>query len=65
MPMAMFMMEQRIRITKSDEPKTVGRKGTVVKINNDGSALVRMDGDRGVKITGKTLWPEDCEPYYK
>lgn len=62
MSMVMFAMEQRIRIVEDEDKTMQDRKATVVKINYDGSALVRVDGSRGERVAGRTVWPEDCEP---
>jgi hypothetical protein len=63
MAMLMFRMEQRVRIIRDREDHSlIGRKAVVVKINEDGSALLRVDGGRGLRAIGKTVWPEDCEP---
>ena len=53
--MIMFKMEQLVEIKKGDSR---GKKGTVVKINDDGSATVQ--DPRGKLI--RDVWPEDCEP---
>ena len=60
--MAMFMMEQRVVIVENEDEKLRNRKATVVKINYDGSALARVDGSRSERVTGRTIWPEDCDP---
>lgn len=59
--MLAFEMEQRVRIIKPEDSKLQNRTATIIKINHDGSALARLDGDRGLRVTGKTIRPDECE----
>jgi hypothetical protein len=61
MPLEHFEMEQRVRLTEPQDERLKNRTATIVKINYDGSALARIDGEPGKRILGRTIWPDECE----
>lgn len=61
MPLERFAMEMRVRLVNIEDEKLRNRTATIVKINHDGSALARIDGGRGVRMTGRTIFPAECE----
>jgi len=58
--MIMFRTRQVVEVTASDDERLKGRKADVVRVEDDGSALVKFRDSR--EPASAVVWPEDCRP---
>lgn len=56
--LAMFRLDQRVSV-REGERGVQYRDGTVIRVNQDGSAILKLDGSGEPREA--QLWPENCE----
>ena len=58
--LVMFRLDQRVAVKRHDDRRVQYRHGIVSRINQDGSAIMKLDGPE--EPPEAEVWPDDCEP---